>query len=75
MENHIYKHHFRHGHHHHKHNIFYGLLAMSFFALVALFVVASIYYTIIPRESATTQNAAGGTCLVGTVDCNDTPNW
>lgn len=70
MENHVFKPHYRHGHHHHKHNTFYGLLAMVFFALVALFVVASIYYTLNPQK---TSNSAAGTCLVGTVDCNDTP--
>jgi hypothetical protein len=44
MENHIYKHDWRHGHHHHKNNTFFAMMAMIFFGLIALGVVASIYY-------------------------------
>ncbi|HYC79751.1 MAG TPA: hypothetical protein VEC17_01870 [Candidatus Binatia bacterium] len=79
MENHVYKHDWRHGHHHHKHNTFYGLLAMIFFALIALGVVASIHHALMndkclsENKCANDNPAASGTCLVGTVDCNDTP--
>lgn len=79
MENHVFKPHYRHGHHHHKNQMFYALLSMVFFALIAAGVVASIYYAL-GGENRTQQtanknnNSAAGTCLVGTVDCNDTPN-
>ncbi len=46
METHIYKHHWRHGHHHHKDKVFYGLMAMLFFTIITLGVVASIYYSL-----------------------------
>jgi hypothetical protein len=46
MEKHIYKPHYRHGHHHHKNRVFYALLSMTFFALIACAVVASIYYNL-----------------------------
>lgn len=79
MENHVFKPHYRHGHHHHKNRLFYALLTMVFFALIATGVVASIYYTLggesrNDQNQPTTNNGAAGTCLVGTVDCNDTPN-
>ena len=73
MENHIYKHDWRHGHHHHKKKTYYALLAMVFFALIALFVVASVYNVIKPRQSTSNGGNAAGTCLEGTPNCNDTP--
>lgn len=77
MENHVFKPHYRHGHHHHKNQLFYALLSMVFFALIAAGVVASIYYSLGGEnrgQETTSNNGAAGTCLVGTVDCTDTPN-
>jgi hypothetical protein len=78
MENHVFKPHYRHGHHHHKNQLFYALLSMVFFALIATAVVASIYYSLGGEgrnpQADNGSNPAAGTCLVGTVDCNDTPN-
>jgi hypothetical protein len=74
METRIYKHDWRHGHHHHKNNTIYALLAMIFFGLIALGVVASIYYYLNDTKCEGQKcNPAAGSCLVGTVDCNDTP--
>jgi hypothetical protein len=46
MEKHIFKHNYRHGHHHHARENFYALMAMLFFSLVTLGVVASIYHSL-----------------------------
>jgi hypothetical protein len=77
MENHVFKPHYRHGHHHHKNQMFYALLSMVFFALIAAAVVASIYYALGGEnrnpQTANVNNNAAGTCLVGTIDCDDTP--